>query len=42
MENARELLHKSPSKLKMVECRNLLGLSESEWVQVGAKVRHEC
>jgi len=36
MESLKALLAKSPSKLKMVECKLVLGCSEAEWLEIGA------
>jgi len=33
-----ELLAKPPSKLKMVECKAILGCKESEWIEIGSAV----
>lgn len=31
-------LNRSPSKLKMVECKQLLGCKDTEWSEIGAIV----
>ena len=33
-------LNRSPSKLKMVECKQLLGCQDAEWSEIGAIVHH--
>ena len=33
-------LNRSPSKLKMVECKQLLGCKDTEWSEIGAIVLH--
>jgi hypothetical protein len=34
------MLNRSPSKLKMVECKALLGCTDPEWSEIGATVLH--
>jgi hypothetical protein len=38
MAERNELLAKPASKLKMVECKALLGCKETEWTEIGAIV----
>jgi hypothetical protein len=39
MENTDVMLNRSPSKLKMVECKALLGCTDPEWTEIGATVQ---
>jgi hypothetical protein len=38
MQERNELLAKPASKLKMVECKAILGCKESEWIEIGTIV----
>ena len=38
MEEMDVTLNRSPSKLKMVECKQLLGCKDTEWSEIGAIV----
>ena len=39
MNGLSSLLERPAGKLKMVECRAILGCSEKEWTEIGAIVR---
>lgn len=39
MGDVDAILNRSPSKLKMVECKQLLGCKDNEWSEIGAIVR---
>jgi hypothetical protein len=38
VQERNELLAKPASKLKMVECKAILGCKESEWIEIGTIV----
>jgi len=40
MESPRNPMSRAPGKLKMVDCKAILGCTDKEWTEIGAIVQH--